>query len=97
VITFNPPYTDKKASDLVEVCFWDKGNKTTKRFFKEFKKFLKPNGKAYLAWGEFGTKGLLEELSLKYKVKLKKIKSRVGSSGLLFHVFQLLKEENGGS
>lgn len=87
VITINPPYTDKKARDLTEICFWDEGNKTTKEFFEKIDKYLKNDGKAYLAWAEFADQGLLPDLAKKYDRKLKLLVSRIGRTGFRFDVY----------
>jgi release factor glutamine methyltransferase len=66
VITINPPYSDRKAKDRVERMFWDLGNRTTKRFFKEAKSFLKPGGRIYFGWANFA------DLDIKLPNKLAK-------------------------
>lgn len=55
VITINPPYTSKKPIDKTEICFWDEDNKTTKKFFKEVRNYIKPGGRVYFAWADFAT------------------------------------------
>lgn len=90
VITINPPYTDKKPANKTEICFWDENNLTSKNFFREFKDYLKPNGKAFFAWADFSSIELIEELARENNVKLRLVKSQKTPSGLArFLVYQL--------
>lgn len=61
-ISINPPYTDNFATDVVERSVWDKGNKTTRKFFKKVKDYLKPDGKIYLSWANFADYDFIENL-----------------------------------
>lgn len=90
VITINPPYTGKKPQNKTEICFWDEDNKTTREFFEKFRQFLKPNGRAYLAWADFSPLELLQDLALQNNVELEVVKSQKTKSGLAtFLVYQL--------
>jgi release factor glutamine methyltransferase len=82
VIIINPPFVDYKPSDLTEICFWDDGNKTTKRFFREVKAYLKPGGRALFAWGDFADLMLIERLGKEYGIALTLVGSSVTPSGL---------------
>jgi release factor glutamine methyltransferase len=70
VITINPPYVDHEAKDKTEIAFWDAGNAVTREFFKEYKRYLQPNGNVYLAWGGFADVELLHELASEAGVAL---------------------------
>lgn len=87
VITINPPYTDKKAADLTEICFWDENNFVVREFFKELRKYLKAEGEAYFAWADFADQKLLKDLAKKYEWKIKLLSSRTGRTGHRFDVY----------
>lgn len=82
VITINPPFVDYKPSDLTEICFWDEGNHTTRTFFREVTTYLKPGGRALLAWGDFADPDLIEKLGKDNDVAVTLVGSSVTPSGL---------------
>jgi len=91
VITINPPYTGKKPQNITEICFWDEDNRTTKEFFEMFRYFLKPGGRAYLAWADFSPVDLIEDLARQNDVDLRLVKSKKTNSGLAtFLVYQIV-------
>ncbi len=91
VITINPPYTSKKPANKTEICFWDEDNQTTKQFFKEFKNYLKPDGRVYFAWADFSSLELIEDLAKENGVTLKLLDSTTTPSGLAtFLVYQII-------
>lgn len=81
VITINPPYVNHEAADKTEIAFWDAGNAVTRRFFKEYKNFLKPGGIVYLAWGDFADCKLLHKLAQEAKVELVLLGQKTTPSG----------------
>lgn len=81
IIIINPPYINHEAADKTEICFWDAGNSVTRQFFDEYKGYLKPGGKVYLAWGDFADMNLLESLAAAHNVQLKLLGSKVTPSG----------------
>ena len=89
VIIINPPYTNKNAVDLTEICFWDKDNSVIKQFFRDFDRYLEPNGKTYFAWADFADQDLLKALSIKYNRKIKLLSSRVGRTGYRFDIYSV--------
>lgn len=90
VIAINPPYTAKKPNNKTEICFWDEDNKTTKVFFKNYKSHLMPHGRAFLAWADFGSIELIEQLASQQNITLKLVESRSTQSGLAkFLVYEL--------
>jgi release factor glutamine methyltransferase len=90
VIAINPPYTAKKPADKTEICFWDEDNKTTRKFFAEYKRHLNPGGKAFLAWADFSSVKLIEEFAHDNSTKLELVQSKSTPSGLAtFFVYQL--------
>lgn len=90
VIAINPPYTGKKPTNKTEICFWDEENNTTRQFFKQYKLHLKPKGKTYLAWADFSSIELIEELAKYYDIKLELVQSKSTPSGLAtFLVYEL--------
>lgn len=62
VIVLNPPYTDRKAKDLVEQALWDKDHISVKRFFREAKNYLTSNGRIYSTWSNFADFAFIENL-----------------------------------
>lgn len=91
IIAINPPYTGKKPKNKTEICFWDEENKTTKDFFAQYKKHLLPDGRAFLAWADFSSIELIEQLAKDNKVKLELVQSKSTPSGLAtFLVYELL-------
>jgi release factor glutamine methyltransferase len=91
VIAINPPYTGKKPKDKTEICFWDEDNRTTKQFFENYKKHLKPGGKAFLAWADFSPVELIEGMAQSNDVELELVGSRSTHSGLAtFLVYELV-------
>ena len=92
IIAVNPPYTGKKPANKTEICFWDEDNQTTRQFFAEYKKYLKPDGQAYLAWADFSSVELIEELAKTNGTKLELVQSRSAPSGLTtFLVYKLVQ------
>ena len=89
VITFNPPYTDRKAEKDYQICFWDKGNTAIKLFFDELEKHLKENGKAYVCWSSFAKKGLIVKLAKSKNFKISRIGKRSGQTGYHFYVYKV--------
>ena len=81
VITINPPYVNHEAADKTEIAFWDAGNAVTREFFKEYKRYLKPNGSVYLAWGDFADTELLHELADEARADLQLLGQKVTPSG----------------
>jgi release factor glutamine methyltransferase len=91
VITMNPPYTDKKPANKTEICFWDENNQTTVDFFRQFRNYLKPNGRVFLGWADFSSVKLVEELAKENRATLKLVNSRKTPSGLAtFLVYQII-------
>jgi release factor glutamine methyltransferase len=94
IIAINPPYTDKKPIDKTEICFWDEDNATTRRFFKEYKKHLNPNGAVFFAWADFSSLELIDELAQENSTTLDLVESRKTGSGLAtFLVYKLVDSE----
>lgn len=90
VITGNIPYTDTEAPDKTAICFWDEGNKAVVQFFSYLKKYLLPEGTAYVTWSSFGKVGLIEELAETYGVTAEKIaEDTSASSGFSYYVYEL--------
>lgn len=81
VIIINPPYINHIANDKTEICFWDEDNSVTRQFFSEYKTYLRPNGKVYLAWGDFADVGMLQNLASEHNVQLKLLGSKTTPDG----------------
>ena len=62
LIVFNPPFMDGSPSDWLETAMYDRGYRTLKQFFREFPKFLKPEGRLLIVFSEAGDIQLLESL-----------------------------------
>ena len=92
VIAINPPYTGKKPSNTTEICFWDEGNHTTRKFFAEYKRHLKPSGLALLAWADFSSIELIEELARENNTRLELVQSKsTPSDRATFLVYKLVE------
>jgi len=95
IIAINPPYTGKKPQNKTEICFWDEDNKTTREFFEKFRLHLKLGGRAFLAWADFSSLELLEELAEQNNVALDLIRSQKTNSGLAtFLLYELTSKES---
>lgn len=93
LITFNPPFTDKKAGEIHDMSFWDKDHKTVKRFFAGIGNHLKPRGRAFIAWSSFGKVLILKNILGKYGFSLKEIGRRKGRKGFIYYVLEIVPEE----
>jgi release factor glutamine methyltransferase len=89
VITFNPPFTDEKTQRPHEMSFWDKDHKTVKRFFEGVRSYLKPDGKAFIAWSSFGDIRKLKKIARSYDLRLAEAGKRKGKRGFTYYVFQI--------
>ena len=90
VVIINPPYTNKKAKDLTEICFWDQNNSVTKRFFENVRNYLKKDGRAYLAWAEFANQDLIASLAAKNNCTIRLLGSKISQSGFRFDVYLIM-------
>lgn len=94
VIAINPPYTGKKPANTTEICFWDEDNNTTRQFFEQYRQYLNPGGKAYLAWADFSSVELIEDFAQTNNVRLELVQSKKTSSGLAtFLVYELISKD----
>lgn len=89
IITINPPYTDKKASDDIDICFYDEGHKFVKSFFQGVRGHLKPGGTAFIAWSNISSMELLPKLATEYGYDLSLVSQDVGGRGYTFYVYTL--------
>lgn len=62
VITFNPPFSDHAAADVVERSVWDPGHATVRTFVGGVGDFLKPGGRIYMSWAGFADLQFIEAL-----------------------------------
>jgi release factor glutamine methyltransferase len=62
LIVFNPPFMDGSPSDWLETAIYDRDYQTLKQFFREFPKFLKPDGRLLIVFSEAGDLQLLDTL-----------------------------------
>lgn len=89
VIVTNLPYTNKKPSNDIDICFYDEGHKVLHSFFAGLRSHLKPGGVAYIAWSNIGPMDLLPELAKKNNFSLELASEDVGSRGYKFYVYIL--------
>lgn len=86
VIAFNPPYTDKLASNEIDICFFDKEHAIVHRFFQRARNYLKTNGRIYLAWSNISDKpDLIKELADQYNFHYEVHATRTGGRGYEFY------------
>jgi release factor glutamine methyltransferase len=90
IITINPPYTDHPSPDKTAICFWDEGNKVIKSFFREFRRYLKPGGTAYIAWSDFASQELLPYIAEKNNCKFELIGTKAGRSGFNYYAYRII-------
>lgn len=88
LIIINPPYTDNAAKDNIEKATWDKEHTTVKRFFKEAKNYLNPNGKIYTSWANFADFDFIEN---QFKINNYKFKAiaELKKDIKLYRIYQL--------
>lgn len=92
VITFNPPFRNKKAPDIVASSQWDTNLSTHKKFFREVGKYLKNNGHIYIAQANFGAKDEMCKLAEKQGFKVQLIGQKKKYKGEeIFYAFILTK------
>lgn len=89
VITFNPPFTNNQARKDYEISFWDKDNKVVKRFFSSIQDYLKPNGRAFIAWSSFGKINILKKIAKDNNIKLIKVGRKISKRGWVYYVFKI--------
>jgi len=91
VITINPPFTNKKPSNKVEMMFWDNNYKLIKSFFSQLSGHLNIGGRAFLVWSSFGDEKLLYRLAKTNKFYIKKIGQRYGKGSFIYYVYLINK------
>jgi methylase of polypeptide subunit release factors len=89
VITFNPPYTDEAPKHGHDICFWDEGHRTVKKFFKELPGHLKPEGRAFIAWSSFGNVRVLKQIAKEARANVIKVGQRRGKRKFVYYVFKI--------
>ncbi len=62
VVTFNPPFLDHAAADVVERSVWDPDHATVRRFMPGVGDYLKPDGRIYMSWADFADLQFIEAL-----------------------------------
>lgn len=90
LITFNPPFTDKKVENTHDISFWDKDHKTVRKFFDGVQDHLKPGGKALIAWSSFGDTRKLKKLAREYDFTIKEIGKKKGKRNFTYYIFEIL-------
>jgi release factor glutamine methyltransferase len=75
LIVFNPPFMDGSPSDWIETAMYDRDYLTLKHFFREFPKFLKPDGRLLIVFSEAGDIQLLDSLIRESGMKSEVMKS----------------------
>ncbi|HSW78587.1 MAG TPA: class I SAM-dependent methyltransferase [Candidatus Babeliales bacterium] len=89
VITINPPYTNKSASNDIDICFFDKDNTLVKTFFSKLRTHLQPGGIAYIAWSNIGDMHILPKLAKENALKIGLVSQDIGGRGYAFYVYSL--------
>lgn len=91
VIILNPPYTDKKARNIIEKSMWDENHAAIKRFFKNANNYLTPRGKIYASWANFSDFFFFEELIRKNGFQFKRI-NELSKDGKIYRVYEIKSE-----
>lgn len=89
VITINPPYTDRVATNDVDICFYDEGHKFLKSFFAGLRDRLNPEGVAYIAWSNISSMDILPALADEHNFELTEVSRDIGGRGYTFYVYSL--------
>lgn len=90
VITFNPPYTDRPAQQQYQICFWDQGHTSVRKFFAGLRRHAKPRSRVFVCWSSFGTRGLLAGLAKAHDMRLRRVGKRKGNHGFSYYVYRIL-------
>ncbi len=88
LIIINLPYSDNKARDIVEKSMWDKDHKTTIKFLKKAREYIKENGKIYLSWANFADFNFIEKAAKENNWNIKQISESNGNN-YIFRVYEL--------
>ncbi len=91
VISMNPPYTDRPATNDIDICFFDEDHRFIRNFFSKLAEHLRPNGTAYIAWSNISSLELLPSLAQKHKFQLHQLSEDTGGRGYKFYVYSLKK------
>lgn len=89
VIATNLPYTNKRATNDIDICFYDKGHRVLRDFFAGLRAHLKPDGIAYVAWSNISSMDLLPKLAKEHDFILNLVSEDVGGRGYTFYVYSL--------
>lgn len=92
VISINLPYTDKPASNNIDICFYDKGHKKLRVFFSGLSNHLKTDGTAYISWSNISSMNLLPKLAEQNGFNLKLLAQDIGGHGYTFYVYSLVSK-----
>lgn len=96
VITMNPPFRDKLASDYVEGTMWDTGFLVHKEFFNKLGNYLTPEGRAYISQASFGDIDQMEALAYSHDFNIRQIgRKHVDTYNLprVFYAFELTRRQ----
>ena len=90
VITCNPPFTDEPAKDVIEATLRDEGLKVASNFFTDINKYLRPEGRVYVAQANSGNVFDMLKLAKGAGFESRLIgKKEMGESNLEFYAFEL--------
>jgi release factor glutamine methyltransferase len=89
VITTNPPFTNWRAPDKTALCFWNEDNRVINRFFAQLRYYLKPSGRAYVAWASYGDQQLLPMLAQQNDMRLELLGSQTSPAGFGYYAYRL--------
>ncbi len=93
VVTANLPFRNKKASDLVEASQWDTSLQANKHFFANVGKYLKLNGRIYIAQANYGAVEEIKQFANKSGFSIKKIGEKIMPDNLrIFYAFELIRK-----
>ena len=90
IITFNSPFTDHKTEERYQVCFWDENHKTLRRFLSGIRKYLKSNGRVFIAWASFADLRELRRITNEYNFTIKEAGRETGDRGFIYYIFELI-------
>ncbi len=92
VVTFNPPFSDHAATDVVERSVWDPGHAAVRKFMAEIGEHLNPGGRIYISWADFADLQFFEELLGKHGMRYERI-DEVTDGTSLFVAYKVTLEK----
>lgn len=94
VITMNSPFTNhrEEQGDYAERTIWDQDLHVHKSFFEGLPRFLKPNGRAYVAQANFAAVKEMRDMASEAGFSVKQIGKNIVDDLRTFYAFELRRK-----